>query len=75
METQEIKRIVDKQIEVGLELVTDGEFRRTWWHSTLEFGKNPITFSGSNPILRMLCGTIVGIRAISFLISWSLSPP
>ena len=32
METEEIKRVVDKQIEVGLELVTDGEFRRTWWH-------------------------------------------
>ena len=28
IETQEIKRIVDKQIEIGLELVTDGEFRR-----------------------------------------------
>ena len=32
VETQEIKRIVDKQIEVGLQAVTDGEFRRTWWH-------------------------------------------
>lgn len=32
VETKEIKRVVDKQIEVGLELVTDGEFRRTWWH-------------------------------------------
>jgi 5-methyltetrahydropteroyltriglutamate--homocysteine methyltransferase len=32
VETTEIKRIVDKQIEVGFELVTDGEFRRTWWH-------------------------------------------
>ncbi|MGE7880248.1 5-methyltetrahydropteroyltriglutamate--homocysteine S-methyltransferase [Peribacillus muralis] len=32
IETEEIKRIVDKQIEVGLEVVTDGEFRRTWWH-------------------------------------------
>lgn len=32
VENQEIKRIVDKQIEVGLEAVTDGEFRRTWWH-------------------------------------------
>ncbi|MFC3039461.1 5-methyltetrahydropteroyltriglutamate--homocysteine S-methyltransferase [Virgibacillus xinjiangensis] len=32
VETKEIKRIVDKQIEVGLEAVTDGEFRRTWWH-------------------------------------------
>lgn len=32
VETQEIKRVVDKQIEAGLKLVTDGEFRRTWWH-------------------------------------------
>lgn len=32
VETQEIRRIVDKQIEIGLEAVTDGEFRRTWWH-------------------------------------------
>lgn len=32
VETKEIQRIVDKQIEVGLELVTDGEFRRDWWH-------------------------------------------
>src|SRR5699024_8486023 len=32
VETAEVKRIVDKQIEVGLEAVTDGEFRRDWWH-------------------------------------------
>jgi 5-methyltetrahydropteroyltriglutamate--homocysteine methyltransferase len=32
IETEELKRIVAKQIEVGLELVTDGEFRRSWWH-------------------------------------------
>jgi 5-methyltetrahydropteroyltriglutamate--homocysteine methyltransferase len=32
VETKEIKRIVDKQIEIGLQAVTDGEFRRTWWH-------------------------------------------
>ncbi|UOQ84838.1 5-methyltetrahydropteroyltriglutamate--homocysteine S-methyltransferase [Gracilibacillus salinarum] len=32
IETQELKRIVDKQIEVGLQAVTDGEFRRDWWH-------------------------------------------
>lgn len=32
IETEEIKRVVDKQIEVGLEAVTDGEFRRSWWH-------------------------------------------
>src|SRR5699024_12854864 len=31
IETEEIKRIVDKQIEVGLEAVTVGEFRRRFW--------------------------------------------
>ncbi|WP_099157443.1 5-methyltetrahydropteroyltriglutamate--homocysteine S-methyltransferase [Virgibacillus ndiopensis] len=33
VETKEIKRIVDKQIEVGLSSVTDGEFRRRFWHT------------------------------------------
>jgi len=33
IETEEIKRIVDKQLEIGLEAVTDGEFRRRFWHT------------------------------------------
>src|SRR5699024_6099752 len=33
IETEEIRRIVDKQIEVGLTAVTDGEFRRRFWHT------------------------------------------
>lgn len=33
IETAEIKLIVDKQIEVGLQAVTDGEFRRRFWHT------------------------------------------
>ncbi|WP_186580104.1 5-methyltetrahydropteroyltriglutamate--homocysteine S-methyltransferase [Aquibacillus kalidii] len=33
IETEEIKHIVEKQIEVGLEAVTDGEFRRRFWHT------------------------------------------
>lgn len=33
IQTEEIERIVDKQIEVGLQAVTDGEFRRLWWHT------------------------------------------
>ncbi|WP_077211757.1 5-methyltetrahydropteroyltriglutamate--homocysteine S-methyltransferase [Bacillus dakarensis] len=32
VENEEIKRIVEKQKEVGLQAVTDGEFRRAWWH-------------------------------------------
>ncbi|KYD02717.1 MULTISPECIES: 5-methyltetrahydropteroyltriglutamate--homocysteine S-methyltransferase [Heyndrickxia] len=33
IETDEIKKVVDKQIEVGLKAVTDGEFRRRFWHT------------------------------------------
>jgi 5-methyltetrahydropteroyltriglutamate--homocysteine methyltransferase len=32
VEDEEIGKIVRKQEEVGLELATDGEFRRSWWH-------------------------------------------
>jgi len=32
VEDEEIKKIVEKQREIGLELATDGEFRRSWWH-------------------------------------------
>jgi 5-methyltetrahydropteroyltriglutamate--homocysteine methyltransferase len=32
IEDQEIAKILAKQDEVGLQLATDGEFRRSWWH-------------------------------------------
>ncbi|SFG52780.1 vitamin B12 independent methionine synthase [Sporolactobacillus nakayamae] len=32
VEDEEIKKIVEKQIKSGLKAVTDGEFRRSWWH-------------------------------------------
>jgi 5-methyltetrahydropteroyltriglutamate--homocysteine methyltransferase len=32
IEDREIEKIVRKQEEIGLELVTDGEYRRSWWH-------------------------------------------
>ncbi|MDQ0160068.1 5-methyltetrahydropteroyltriglutamate--homocysteine S-methyltransferase [Alkalibacillus salilacus] len=32
VEDEEIEHIVNKQIEIGLKAVTDGEFRRTWFH-------------------------------------------
>ena len=32
VEDQEILKIIKKQEEVGLEAITDGEFRRSWWH-------------------------------------------
>src|SRR5436305_11294450 len=32
VEDREIERVIKKQEEVGLQGVTDGEFRRSWWH-------------------------------------------
>lgn len=32
IEDKEIVSIVKKQMEVGLKAITDGEFRRAWWH-------------------------------------------
>ena len=32
VEDAEIDKIIRKQEEVGLQLATDGEFRRAWWH-------------------------------------------
>src|SRR5215208_1075432 len=31
-EDREIEKVVNKQEEIGLRAVTDGEFRRSWWH-------------------------------------------
>lgn len=32
IEDEEIDRIIEKQLEIGLHSITDGEFRRSWWH-------------------------------------------
>jgi 5-methyltetrahydropteroyltriglutamate--homocysteine methyltransferase len=32
IEDREIERVIEKQQEIGLQLATDGEFRRSWWH-------------------------------------------
>src|SRR5262249_53997709 len=32
VEDREIRGVIRKQEEVGLQLATDGEFRRSWWH-------------------------------------------
>ncbi len=38
VEDREIERVVKKQEEVGLKSVTDGEFRRSWWHLDFLWG-------------------------------------
>jgi methionine synthase II (cobalamin-independent) len=32
VEDREIRNVIRRQEEVGLQLATDGEFRRSWWH-------------------------------------------
>jgi 5-methyltetrahydropteroyltriglutamate--homocysteine methyltransferase len=38
IEDREIRRIIKKQEEVGLQTITDGEFRRSWWHLDFLWG-------------------------------------
>src|SRR5712672_2116493 len=38
MEDREIERAIKKQEEAGLQAVTDGEFRRSWWHLDFLWG-------------------------------------
>ena len=42
IEDREIERIVRKQEELGLESITDGEFRRSWWHLDFLWGLDGI---------------------------------
>ncbi|MBS4461916.1 5-methyltetrahydropteroyltriglutamate--homocysteine S-methyltransferase [Aerococcaceae bacterium zg-B36] len=42
VEDELIKELVDKQIEAGLKGVTDGEFRRAYWHLDFFWGLNGV---------------------------------
>jgi len=38
VEDREIEKIIRKQEEIGLQLATDGEYRRSWWHFDFFWG-------------------------------------
>jgi 5-methyltetrahydropteroyltriglutamate--homocysteine methyltransferase len=38
VEDREIERVIKKQEDAGLQAVTDGEFRRSWWHLDFLWG-------------------------------------
>ena len=42
VEDKEIIKLVEKQKEEGLKAVTDGEFRRSWWHLDFMWGFNGV---------------------------------
>jgi 5-methyltetrahydropteroyltriglutamate--homocysteine methyltransferase len=57
IEDREIERVIKKQEDVGLQAITDGEFRRSWWHLDFLWGldgvektsmETGIAFSGVN---------------------------
>jgi 5-methyltetrahydropteroyltriglutamate--homocysteine methyltransferase len=42
VEDREIERVIKKQEEAGLQSITDGEFRRSWWHLDFLWGLDGI---------------------------------
>jgi 5-methyltetrahydropteroyltriglutamate--homocysteine methyltransferase len=63
VEDQEVAKIIEKQEDIGLEAVTDGEFRRAFWNydflGALDgveayLGERKIKFQGPNPKPMML---------------------
>ncbi|QQZ08710.1 5-methyltetrahydropteroyltriglutamate--homocysteine S-methyltransferase [Heyndrickxia vini] len=42
VEDKEIEKLVQKEIEVGLKSITDGEFRRSYWHLDFLAGLNGV---------------------------------
>ncbi|WP_087973468.1 5-methyltetrahydropteroyltriglutamate--homocysteine S-methyltransferase [Oceanobacillus rekensis] len=47
IENQAIKELVEKQVSVGLKSVTDGEFRRSWWHLDFMWGLDGVEKSAT----------------------------
>ncbi len=50
VEDREIETIIAKQREVGLQLATDGEFRRSWWHFDFFRGLQGVEMISAPPI-------------------------
>lgn len=42
VENETIKELVQKQKNIGLKAITDGEFRRSWWHLDFFWGLNGV---------------------------------
>ncbi len=50
IEDREIIKVIGKQEAIGLELATDGEFRRSWWHFDFFRGLQGVDFVAAPPI-------------------------
>jgi 5-methyltetrahydropteroyltriglutamate--homocysteine methyltransferase len=50
VEDREVERVVRKQEEIGLNLATDGELRRSWWHFDFYRGLQGVESISAPPI-------------------------
>src|SRR5215471_15944259 len=51
IEDRQIERLVKQQEEIGLQLATDGELRRSWWHFDFYTGLDGVElYEGSHGI-------------------------
>ena len=76
---EEIRRVIARQEEVGLKAVTDGEFRRSWWHldflwgldgaNKLDMGKSCVRFKNLEKIPYSLIGELMQQRSVGDWIS------
>ncbi len=48
VEDREIERVIKKQEDVGLQAITDGEFRRSWWHLDFLWGLDGVEKTSMN---------------------------
>ncbi len=75
IEDDAIRHVVEQQHRVGLAAITDGEFRRDWWHldflagfDGIELGERPrpVGFSGTgaNPPISIVTGKVSHRRPI-----------
>ena len=52
VEDREIEDVIKKQEAVGLQSITDGEFRRSWWHLDFLWGLDGVESTSWTPALR-----------------------
>lgn len=54
VEDEAIRDLVDKQKSAGLQVITDGEFRRSYWHLDFMWGSTALN---AVPRVRAICST------------------
>ena len=54
---EEITKVVAKQKELGFHVITDGEFRRTFWHLDFMWGFEGVAHENYRKRREIQCGT------------------